>query len=391
MRPAVPPIEGRLAARARSFAVGVGERLIAADTADTVRGLNGVAGFALLHCALGDLTGDERFTAAMHAGIRRAALLDGRPPIGLFGGISGLRAAAALAARDEPRYSKLLAQCDAYVDSLLPQHPSKPQTFDDYDLISGWSGARLARGVCGACESDALVDLIVWTLGDLERWRCTHPLRSGEPPLNDLGIAHGLAGVLAALTLTVEPLDGSAGAAARYALNELRGARVELDDCTVWPPALPAQRTPAHRSAWCYGAAGVAAVLHHAAKVLADHETARMAARAVRELAAQPMESWMLEGEALCHGLMGNALCFAAVASATHDPQLCAAAMRVAELVLDRLDENDGRCWARDGSMSYYDAVELLDGVSGIALALLTLTGDADSAWMRCFGLPPIA
>jgi lantibiotic modifying enzyme len=111
----------------------------------------------------------------------------------------------------------------------------------------------------------------------------------------------------------------------------------------------------------------------------------------MRRLALQAPESWSVDDEALCHGLMGNALCFACIACAAGSTELWRVALDLAETTMDRLDANGGKCWAQDFPEGRYDAVGLLDGVSGIALALLTLSGDADSSWMRLFGLRPLS
>jgi hypothetical protein len=328
----------------------------------------------------------------MHRSLREATLANDGPDLGLFTGISGLRAAAALAARYEPRYARVVAQCDAFVDSELPTQPATPSTYEVFDLISGWSGARLARGVLGCVENDRLVDLIVWLLEDPERWRRPHPLRSNDPAENDLGLAHGVSGMLVALSLTVERFAGPIAAAAAGAMRDLRTLGVDLGTHITWPPAAwgacppPGER---YLSAWCYGAAGVTAALHTTAEALGDEETMAFALDAMRRLGAQPIESWLLENEALCHGLAGNALCFASVAAATSDPELSDAALRVATAAMDRLDESSGKCWAR-GDSGRCDAVEFLNGVCGIGLTLLTMAGDADAMWMHLLGLRPI-
>ncbi|MBV8637785.1 MAG: hypothetical protein JO322_06840 [Candidatus Eremiobacteraeota bacterium] len=373
------PSNARLRDRARAFAIEAGDRILSEPPLDPSRGLNGFAGFALLFAALAEVTGADRFTAAMHAKLRDAALMEDRPSIGLFGGISGLRAVAALAIRSEARYSKLVAQCDAYVDRQLTEQPRKAESFDRYDLISGWSGALLARGIDAPVEPGRLAELIVWVLEDPDRWRCPHPLRPDDPPVNDLGLAHGVSGMLAALTLTLNRLEGEPARAAAQTLRELCEWRIDRGNRVVWPPVISTHLEQSYRSAWCYGAAGVLAVIHNAAVALHDGETAAFAADAMQALAAQTPDSWELEGEAICHGLIGNALCFASIASATGSAALWSAAFRVAERVMDRV------------SLKHYDAVGLLDGISGIALALLTLTGHTGAAWMRLFGLRPIS
>jgi hypothetical protein len=383
-----PVPRARFRARALAFAVEVSERLLRESRPASTRGLNGSAGFALLFAALSEMPELERFLAAMHASLRMGTTACDAA-IGLFGGVSGLRASAALAQRIEPRYAKLVAQCDAYVDSQLPPHPTASSSFHDYDLISGWSGIRLARAVRGPIAADRLVDFILWTLEDAERWRCPHPLRPNDAAVNDLGIAHGVAGMLSALALTLDRLEGRAATVADRAMRDLCDRALRAGDLIVWPAAMSSDDCGC-RSAWCYGTAGVGAAIYSAARALGDGASADFALDALQRLAARPYAEWAIEGEAVCHGLMGNALCFASVASAAGSERLWNAAYDVAGAALDGLEATGGICWARQFPDGRYDAVELLDGVSGVALAALTLAGDADASWMRLFGLAPL-
>ena len=388
--------------RARLQAIAIGDRLLREGSRDvqhgdrdgfgylSPRGLEGPAGFALFYDALSHLTGESPFAGAMHDSLRSAALADDVPGVGLFGGISGLRAAAAIATRGDLRYTRLAAQCDAFVESQLPKEFGKPESFRVYDVISGWSGARLARCIRGPRDADRFVECIVRTLEDPQRWCCAHPSRGDEPPQNDLGLAHGVAGMLAALSLTLDPLKGRAAAAAHDALAYLLEQRVGRGSHHAWPSSAPALVQDSYRSGWCYGAAGVLSAIHSTAVALGDVATIAFAINAMERLAVQPVASWSLANEALCHGLMGNALCFASVASAGGSAELWAVALRVATEGMDSLDESGGRCWTRAPDMNY-DAVGILTGVCGIGLALLTLSGDADPSWMRLFGLRPIA
>jgi hypothetical protein len=402
-RPATAGVTDGFRTRARSFALRVGERLLrdfgvpARDDNGVgsvllmLRGLNGAAGFAILHGALGALPAGDRFAAAMHARLRQAALANDRPSIGLFTGISGLRAAAALAARAEPRYGRLVAQCDAFIDAQTAAPSANLTTFGTYDVIEGWSGALLARGIGAPVAEDPLVEAILWALDDPERWRCPHPIKPLEPAVNDLGLAHGVAGMLAALALTLAGLEGATAATAARAMRDLVDRRIAIGDCLAWPSTAQSDGTGPYRSAWCYGAPGVIAAIYVTAEALGDRERAAFAVDAMCKLAAQPVESWLLEGEALCHGLTGNALCFASVAAAAGSGELWDAALRLAGDALDRLEANGDTCLARGFPDGWYDAVGLLDGACGVALGLLTLAGDADASWMRLFGLRPIA
>ncbi len=141
------------------------------------RSLSGSSGYALAALALAQATGESQYEAQMHRFIRMAAGVSDHPTIGLFDGMSGLRAVTELALSLEPRYEKLLNQCDAFLAANVPEYPTQPESFAAYDLIGGWSGARLAKCVTGKRENDRLVGHLLWVLEDKRRWACVHPVR----------------------------------------------------------------------------------------------------------------------------------------------------------------------------------------------------------------------
>jgi hypothetical protein len=162
-------VSAHLCTRAREHALAIGERMLC-EANDEVRGLMGSAGDALLYWALTLATGQARYEQALHATLKRAAQGSVDPNIGLFGGVSGVRAVAALAMQIEPRYRGLVAHCDAFVESTLPQQPQQPQSYAVFDVMQGWAGARLARCVDAPAPSDRLTKLLGWLLEDHTRW-----------------------------------------------------------------------------------------------------------------------------------------------------------------------------------------------------------------------------
>lgn len=376
-------------ARARAMARRLGERLLVHETAPS-RDLDGSPGTALAFLALARSTGDERYTAQMHARMRDAARLDDAPENGLFSGISGLRAAAAIIAQGEPAYARLVGQCDSYVDAQLPAHATVPQTFMTYDVVSGWSGVRLARCVDGPKEADRLVELIAWLLADPSRWCCAHPLRGGNE--NDLGLAHGVAGMLAALALTLRDPDAQLREVLARAAQWLVAQAQTRDGVSFWlPTRQSAGAINGCRSAWCYGAAGIGAALYAVASLLEDRELETFAISTLEALGALPSFAMGLDDPAICHGTMGNALVYASVADASGVRALGAVAERLVRETIDVLDENGAICWAYSGrEETRYDAFGELTGIAGIVLGLLTLCGDMDARWMRCHALQPL-
>ena len=86
--------------------------------------------------------------------------------------------------------------------------------------------------------------------------------------------------------------------------------------------------------------------------------------------------------------LIGNALCFASLGAMAECSELQAAAERLVIETLDRLDADAGACYTRETGPRYA-ATNELKGTAGIALALLTFTGDMPADWLRAHALKP--
>jgi lantibiotic modifying enzyme len=363
----------RVCERARSIGARVAE-----TPNDGARGLAANAGDAALFAALIRLEGSSHFEASMHAALKRAACGDFAATLGLFVGISGMRAAAELAIEIEPRYANLRDRCDAMIEALLPEHPVAPGSYADFDVIEGWAGARLARCVRGPQAADALSALLYWMLDDLDRFSCAHPTFARDRKVTDLGLAHGIAGVLSALALTHERIDARHVPAMAAAAEFLRDRVSYANGFAEWPHSFGRDAEARYRSAWCYGTPGVACALHAAARALGDPALARFAVESACSVAVRSHDEWLIDELGLCHGLMGNALCFASLGTHAGNEELLRVARGLVVETLDRLDGEDP------------DETGELKGSVGIAMALLTLTGQMDADWMRAHALDPI-
>jgi len=337
------------------------------------RDLGGRAGLALMFHAL-DQAGDGG--GFFDAGRRELTLAIEDPShgVGMFDGYAGLRAALALIARREREYAPLVDACDVRVERRLPidaQEPGGPEVFD---LTHGWAGIRLSRGVLGTYGADRLSERLLGVL-EGQRWLQTY------------GMAHGLAGVIASLALTVGQLSEVTRVSISSGAAALAASFVERDGIRLWPPVRGQAQLSAHRSAWCCGTPGVAAALAWAGQRLDDRELTGFAVDALLRLGRRPSSTAHLFGTGICHGLMGSALVYATVARATGVEELAAIAKRQTYEVLSELEFTHYECYARNTQREIVSSAGLLDGSSGVALGLLTLAGDFDGAWLRCLGL----
>lgn len=399
MTTAVEPfaLRGTLRERARSTALSIGERLLEEmerpDALDPNyerypnKHLNGTVGFALAFLALATASGDARFERAMHAQLKRAAEAPGNEA-GLFDGISGLRAVAALATEIEPRYRSFVARCDSFVESALAAQPLRPARYGDYDVISGWSGMRLARCVGEEpAGDDRLAAFLEWLIEDDERWACPYVPHPGGPVRHWLGMAHGIAGVLATLAIAsprIAPqLHERVSRAARFVAGSVR----EVEGYYAWPRAAEDEADAPCRAVWCVGAAGIAAALLQVAQRAGDGGIETFARGVLTQLSRQPSETMRFGGQGICHGTVGNAVVFFVAARRTGDPVFAYACERFVLETIEGLDATGGRCMAIGNDGVPYDALGELNGVAGIAIALLTMASGFDPGWLRCHAL----
>jgi hypothetical protein len=263
----------------------------------------------------------------------------------------------------------------------------QPASFGEFDVIGGWAGIRLARCIDGPREADDALRALAWILDDQSRWCCVHPIRGGAPE-NDLGLAHGAPGMLAAIALTIDDSAYANETLARAA-RDIAESAYERDGVTWWPYGKGV--TDPARAAWCYGIPGVASALYVAAGTLRDDSLAAFAVAALEGLERIDDADSMIDEANLCHGRIGNALTVASVARPSGSAALQRVVERYVAAGLDELDATGGRCMSRQDDGAKYDTFNELTGSAGIVLALLTLAGEFDGAWMRGHALNPIS
>lgn len=348
----------------------------------------GHAGTALFLLALSQIR--DRWLPAAHAHLASAAR-SGCSSRGLFSGLAGLLFVSTYAARSESRYSRLRDQC---AQVLITAHVTNPRLLvakhmAEYDLTSGSAGIYAAASYAGA-RLRGIESYLKWLFEDSARWACVHPAQNSDESRNDVGMAHGAAGVLAALCSSAST-DVEATAAIDSIVAWLTGHRLRSPSIQ-WTWSIGTEEPQPTRAAWCYGTPGVAIALLQGAKRLKSDATRQLAVDALIDLANLPWPTWKVIDSCLCHGVAGNALIFAAAASDERSGHL---REMVGELAVRAIDDFDGslRYGFRVRNVSnsaWVECPSLLNGAAGIALALITLAFDVESSWLRAFGLPAI-
>lgn len=269
-----------------------------------------------------------------------------------------------------------------------------------FDLSFGTAGVLVVAAERARQRRDAVVDRILErgveglrasaTGGEPGRtWRTRPtpllPTASGLYPEGffDVGVAHGVPGVIGALARChARGIDG-AGELARDAVAWLaaqeQGPSVGSAYGTFFVPGEPPRTS---RLAWCYGDAGVAGVLAAAARALDETEIAALATRIGHRAAARTPADSGVEDPGLCHGSAGLLLVFHRLWCATGDPVFAAAARGWLASTLDGLERLE-----RDGGA--LPEVGLLRGLAGTALALEAAISSQAPDWDAFLLLSP--
>ncbi|MGW7295363.1 lanthionine synthetase C family protein [Streptomyces xiamenensis] len=295
----------------------------------------GAAGIALLpveraHRGLGDWQTAHgwisRSTAAGIVADDAAGLFHGLPAITYI-----LHAAG--------RYPSALSTLDPYLTRLAHQRSAaamarvergEPATFREYDVFTGLAGigALLLLRHPGSSALEAVLRYLVtltrplhldglavpgWWVGHDPHSRTASRYAEGHA---NLGVAHGICGPLALLSLA-----RSAGVQVpgqREAINAildwLDTWRQESDAGPWWPEHLtldqvrtgrPTQRGPA-RPSWCYGTPGIARAGQLAARALREPSRQLQYENALVRCLADDRQLDRLTDAGLCHGWAGT-------------------------------------------------------------------------------------
>jgi poly-gamma-glutamate synthesis protein (capsule biosynthesis protein) len=266
---------------------------------------SGSAGLALLFAYLAAARREREDATAARQWLAQAiqAVSEVEVPASLYGGLSGVAWAAAHLQQHFPDLD--VEPIHDEIDAVLLEHLGRSPWPDTYDLIGGLVGFgvyALERGpqapLAVAClerviehlgeTAERRPDGIAWASGS--EW-LTLEVRE-ERPLQyyDLGLAHGIPGIIALLGRAC-----AAGVAAEKARPLLEGgvrwllAQQEARGTDSFPyrvdPGLP--RVPA-QLAWRYGDPGVAAALLLAARCAGEPSWERAARAVARRAAGRP-------------------------------------------------------------------------------------------------------
>ena len=366
----------------------------------------GLSGLAVLHAFLERAEGSGRHEDLARSYLGESIELLAAQPLGasLYAGFTGVAWAAELvdgllgSDGDDPNEA---------IDDLLSRLLARPD-WDraSYDLIYGLTGLGVYALQRWPRPSAAdHLELVVERLRERARhdeygsywWTSPalflNPSQQERYPSGgvDLGVAHGVAGVIALLACvhrlglaeatTYPLLLGAVRWLLRHAVPTGTGPTIPY----LIAPGVPS--VPA-RSAWCYGDPGVAAALLLASHSTGDAALERTAVALACRAAERPIGETGATDGGFCHGSAGLAHLFNRMYQATREPKLADAALLWLERTLEQCEHAEGELTVRPGQARRdvpWNGAGLLEGAAGVALALLAAVTPIEPVWDRMF------
>ncbi len=366
----------------------------------------GHAGIALFFGYLAAAFNDERAASLADEHLEKAVdgLSEQVPPAGFFLGPTGVAwtnqhlEELLSGASPAPDMSEDL---DAWIAETVRSTPWR----GDYDLVFGLVGLG-----CYALDhpdrhfAAEILEEIVCRLSELALERggritwwtspaeLTPPLVTQYPDgCYNLGLAHGIAGVIGMLGRAV-----GAGFGSEAARRLLYGAVASLlvhrrldDGGSSFPGRVAVKQvdTPVScRSAWCYGDPGIAVSLLVAARSTAEPDWEREAIRiAFRDCARPTIETGVADAT-LCHGAAGLGHLYNRLYQATGYREFAHAGRGWLEKTLSMRRADQGvagyaNWWPE--TRDWRKMQGMLVGAAGIGLALISATAALEPAWDR--------
>lgn len=373
------------------------------NTASLAHGRAGAALFCAYYASAGHPVARESVAELYRAA--QGSIASGGWSASLFGGRTGL-AWVGTQFDPLPGKSTICEDAERFDGQLL----IAVRDMDDdaeWDLTDGLVGI----GVYGLARlphelGRRLVELVLKRLSERARpqpggvsWPTPRGRHSADPRLSaaaesfDLGMAHGVPGVIAFLA-SVSAAEVAIPAVApllEQSVPWLLQQRLAGNMISCYPAYVgPGLVSNPARCAWCYGDPGIAAAVYLAGRAMNHPEWMTAALQIARHAALRRAERDDVRDAGLCHGAAGLGHVFNRLHQATGDPLLRDAALYWFNRALSHRREGEGsagfRAWSLERTLEgeWIDDPRFLTGIAGTGLALLAAATDVEPAWDQC-------
>lgn len=340
----------------------------------------------------------------------------------LFGGTAGLAFTLVQASQGGKRYQHTLARVHQGLCEQILTYPwRQPENAvgvapGDFDLIMGAAGVLVylvSLEQAGPPIQAAIAHLLAYLVwlseagqaAGQERWYVSPDLLPTDMHRQqfpygyfDCGLAHGIPGPLAALALTwlagyrYPGLREAIAASADWLVEH----RVEQGWGIDWPTNVPREcaaaaqlwrQLPPTRSAWCYGAPGIARSLWLAGCALKNRGLCERGIEAIEAVLRRPVATRATDAPTLCHGVAGLLQICLRFAHECESDLVKAQIPVLTEQILDAFDPSSPLGFRDIDERGPCDQPAWLTGAPGVVMVLLSAATDVTPAWDRVLAI----
>jgi len=274
-----------------------------------------------------------------------------------------------------------------------------------YDFLNGGLGGvpyLLAWHPAG--ETEKILARIVEALGSLAdrdeqgiRWKDFRTRIKGpdyrDEPVYNLGLAHGIPSVISLLSMIYrkgvarKKAKDLIDASIDWLLNQKNRSAGAVSVFPTYISVHGKKISNASRLGWCCGDLGAAVALNHAGFAL-NHALYKNLSEKIllHTRMSRTCENGLIEDASLGHGSMGVSHIYRRMYRTLGQPWLRHEADRWLQTTLDMAPDDVAAagfaCHVHDGCISQYNMIE---GLAGIGLTLMSAVNPKDTAWDRSF------
>lgn len=271
----------------------------------------------------------------------------------------------------------------------------------NYDFLHGATGSatyflnRLANENAGKFLTEYIDELEKKSEQDAGggvKWKSVLNIEEGYEGYN-LSLSHGLASIIAFLAKSYlhnihnEKTESLLKGSIKYMLDQT----LDITKFNSYFPSWVRENQPpaTSRMAWCYGDLGIGISLYQAALSLGDKELEKTAVDVMLNATKRrDLKESAVVDAGLCHGGAGIAHIFNRMYHYTGIEEFKDTARYWFNVALDQATHKEGyagyQAWHTEKYGGWVSDSGILEGISGIGLAILSALSDIEPHWDRC-------
>lgn len=239
------------------------------------------------------------------------------------------------------------------------------------------------------------LEMVSSSKGELVYWECINPLDIENGKQVNFGLAHGLPSILSFLTYVLESKINSllvSQLSCRLLLFIIKYQNIE--NVSMFPSYIKSEDINDRninvnnfsRLAWCYGDLGVVNSLYRANMIFKQKNIDKMCFDTfIKSSLRKLYDESMVNDAGVCHGSFGISLLFKRFYELSKIKEVKDAYNFWLEDGLAKSNFQDGLAGFKAFQGGYYKReTNILDGITGIGLTLITLVSKKNTLWDKC-------